>query len=976
MKLFTYFSSRSKFITVRAVALSTLIATSMMSTTGYSQEIAPTYSSLDDLTNDFIEEGYYFYPMSATFNGKVEFNNKYTPPLTRENKEAKLVYYRKYLSLLNEIDREKLKDDEKVTYDLFRYRTELDLDRLSFPEFLLNVNQISGAHIHFAMLGSGTSGQPFNNEDDYRNFIGRSVGFSKWIDSFITAMTEAAEQKQTLSKRVVEKVLLQLKQYLVADVESSVFYQPLNKLPEGLSPKQKDALVAEYAKNIQQVILPAYRKLYTFFKEDYADIARTSIGIVSDKSNLSWYEFYIKEHTTQVLTAKDIHAFGKQTVHANLVTLNEIKSQLGFSGTLANFFNQLRANDKFYFESKDDLLNAYQQARKKSQNKVGKLFDIKLDQEFQVAAVPDFAAEQAPRATYRPPASDGSRPGILYINAHDLRSQPKYLVETVTLHEASPGHHLQHLMSMQNVGLSNYRKSLSFTAFNEGWGLYAEGLGKELGFYSDPMMMLGRVLADQQRAMRLVVDTGIHAFDWSYEQAKSYMMANSSLTESEVEAEIDRYIAHPGQALGYKIGERKIVELKDFAKQRLGSNFNIKEFHTVILSQGSLPMLLLEQQVKQWVLTKQLSAGIKLKLDTKAKNVLTDSQQQLLINTINEVTKDINQLLLEFPAHVTVSVSIVDRNLDNVGGVTGIAQTPTLVNIDISSTYKSGIDKAIKEGLRHTLYHEYHHLVKGWTIEENKFGPGIAIAAVNEGLASVFADEYSGVEEKWSIYPSEIIAWVEEILDLPVNASYEEWMMGAHPDGRQNIGYKAGKYIVHQAMKRSAKSIVELSKLSPFEILDISGVINSHSPSLEKLGDSYAKNKLYQAAIKSYKRALEIVKGVAPDLAARYKSKINLAIKPVILSSSQLNEMVGEYYSERMALIIFIAPDSNQLYVQISGKPPFELHAKTAQTFFIYEAEVKFKLIEQNNEQPTKLLVNMYGRELELNKKKTTHNDS
>ncbi|BBN82572.1 hypothetical protein PA25_25570 [Pseudoalteromonas sp. A25] len=360
--------------------------------------------------------------------------------------------------------------------------------------------------------------------------------------------------------------------------------------------------------------------------------------------------------------------------------------------------------------------------------------------------------------------------------------------------------------------------------------------------------------------------------------------------------------------------------------------------------------------------------GAAINFDSNAAQFISPQQKKMLTNTVYSVTKHSKTLLPQFPQHVTVNISLVDRDLDKVGGVSGIAQTPTSINLDIAKTYTKGMNEAIAKGLKNTLYHEYHHLARGWTIEGNKFGPGIAIAAVNEGLATVFADKYSGVQDSWLNYPSTTSEWVKEIINLPDNAPYDIWMMGKHPDGRENIGYKAGTYIVQQAIKNARLSVLELSELSPFEILDLSDEIKNHSTSLEKLADFYAKNQLNQDAINTYKRAINALDSNNPTDKARYQKKINLLVNPIVISKQQQQSYTGEYSSERLNLFILLSEDDHRLQVKLPGKPAFTLHPDSKNTFFIYEADVKFEFVKQPNLPTYKLIANIFGQRFELNK--------
>ncbi len=365
----------------------------------------------------------------------------------------------------------------------------------------------------------------------------------------------------------------------------------------------------------------------------------------------------------------------------------------------------------------------------------------------------------------------------------------------------------------------------------------------------------------------------------------------------------------------------------------------------------------------------KIANGIYLKLDDVASSTLTSTQKNSLVKNINIITQKTKKLLTNFPESLSIHISIVDNNLENVDGIIGIAETNSLISIEISKTYSGGIDKIISNGFKNTLYHELHHITRGWTINENKFGPSIAIAAVNEGLATVFAEKYSQYSEAWSQTPDNIDSWVKEVLDLPVNAPYNIWMMGAHPDGRNYIGYKVGKYIVQEAIKQSKHSIVTLSQYSPFEILKFSGLIDHHAASLEKLGDFYAISENEVHAVNTYQLALTVTAKEDEPLKAVLKKKIRLIENPVQLTVKQLHDYVGNYKSENPSFSAIISlNDNNKLNIKLSGKPTFELHPDTPHSFFIYEAPLKVTFIDTTETSPVELRVNFLNQELKFSK--------
>ena len=352
---------------------------------------------------------------------------------------------------------------------------------------------------------------------------------------------------------------------------------------------------------ISERLVPAYQKMADFLANEYIPNARESIGYSDLPNGKAWYEYQIKQHTTLSLNADEIHDIGLSEVSRILSEMKKVKETVGFEGDLKAFFEHLRTSDEFYYDTPEALIAAYEEVKEKIDAKLPQMFDIAPKAPYVVKAVEDFRAESAAGASYQSPAPDGSRPGIFYINTFNLKAQPKFLLETLSIHEAAPGHHFQIALQQEIEGLPLFRKFGGYTVFAEGWALYAESLGKELGLFTDPYMWYGRLSDEQLRAMRLVLDTGFHAKGWTRQQGIDYMLANSSMAESDIIAEVERYIAWPGQALSYKLGQFKIQELRDYCKKELGDKFDIKAFHTQILIDGALPMPILEEKIKRWV---------------------------------------------------------------------------------------------------------------------------------------------------------------------------------------------------------------------------------------------------------------------------------------------------------------------------------------------------------------------------------------
>ena len=556
---------------------------------------------LDVLVAQYYDESLTYSPISATYSGRNEFNDQFTPEISKENRAKKAAFYKKYQQRLNFIDKAQLTGQSLLSFEILERDLALKLEGMQFPDYLLPINQMAGAHNTFAGFGSGQSAQPFNTVEDYTAFISRSEGFVKWLASVERSMAQGIKLGITLPKPLAEKLQPQFAAHVVKNAEDSLFWGPIKKLPESFSAQQKQKITAQYRQLIMQHLVPAYKSMSDFLANQYIPNSRESVGYSDLPNGKAWYEYQIKKNTTLSLSADEIHDIGLSEVSRILSEMKKVKETVGFKGELSEFFDHLRDSDEFYYDTPEELIAAYENVKKKIDARLPLLFNIAPKAPYVVKAVEAYRAQSAAGASYASPAPDGSRPGIFYINAYNLKAQPKFLLETLSIHEAAPGHHFQIALQQEIEGLPDFRKFGGYTVFAEGWALYAESLGKELGLFTDPYMWYGRLSDEQLRAMRLVLDTGFHAKGWTRQQGIDYMLANSSMAKSDVIAEVERYIAWPGQALSYKLGQFKIQELRDFSKKQLGDKFDIKAFHTQILIDGALPMPILEEKIKRWV---------------------------------------------------------------------------------------------------------------------------------------------------------------------------------------------------------------------------------------------------------------------------------------------------------------------------------------------------------------------------------------
>jgi len=400
---------------------------------------------------------------------------------------------------------------------------------------------------------------------------------------------------------VMAKVVPQLDALIAVDTETSVFHGPVEMIPRDWPAADRFRLKVAIGILIEEDLNPAYARLRDFIRDEYLPACRETVGWSSLPGGAEWYASEVRRHTTTALSPAEIHAIGLAEVARIRAGMEQVMREVGFKGTLAEFFRYVQREPAFYFASPADVLTAFERLKKQIDAELPRLFSVTPKADYEVRAVEAFRAASAAGGSYQGPSADGARPGIFYVNTYNLKAQPIYGIETLSLHEAAPGHHFQVSIQQELTGLPRFRRFEGNVAYDEGWALYSESLGRELGLFSDPMQWYGRLSDEMLRAMRLVVDTGLHAEGWSRERAIRYMQDNSSLAASDVEAEVERYIVMPGQALGYKIGDLRIQALRRRAEESLGSRFDVREFHAAVLTDGALPMDVLEKKIERWI---------------------------------------------------------------------------------------------------------------------------------------------------------------------------------------------------------------------------------------------------------------------------------------------------------------------------------------------------------------------------------------
>ena len=543
--------------------------------------------------------------MAATGIGDSRYDDRLDETTSAGFRERQVATDQAFLERVRRIDPEGLSPAARLTYDVFVSERELALEGGKFPEELMPLNQMSGLPMDLAVYGSGTGPQPFVTAKDYDRFLARLRQFPRWADGAIAMMRAGMARGITVPRPAMAKVVPQLRGIVTARLDDNIFWAPVAAMPKDISAKDRRRISDAYAAALNKEVLPAYTRLADFIEKNYLPSARTTVSWSDLPGGQAWYRWRIRAATTMDMPPEEIHRLGLAEVARIRGEMLNVKNQVGFKGDLDAFFKFLEDDPQFYFSNEDELLDAYRGIKQRIDAMLPKLFADFPKADYEIRAVEAFRAESAAGGSYQAASADGKRPGIFYINTHNLKAQPRFGLETLSLHEASPGHHFQTSIQQELTDLPRIRRFNGYVSYSEGWALYAESLGKELGVFTDPYQWYGRLSDEMLRAMRLVVDTGLHSKGWTREQAIQYMLDNSSLAESDVIAEVERYIVWPGQALGYKLGQLHISALRARAQSQLGAFFDVREFHSQILRDGALPMDVLTAKVDRWIASKR-----------------------------------------------------------------------------------------------------------------------------------------------------------------------------------------------------------------------------------------------------------------------------------------------------------------------------------------------------------------------------------
>ncbi len=598
--------------TLRSALLATALLAAPLASPALAQNAAPVaaaaQSEHDKLFALFAksdEDSLKRNPLSALFRGDTRYADRLGDYLTPEYNNAERKAAQDELAALLKIDRTRLSPTDQIAWDVFKYDRTSTLKGLD-PEILAltdtrPLNHFFGFHTFYPTLASGKTGIPMKTVADHENNLKRHADYVKLIDRSIAKFREGKANGVLETKLTVRNMIEQLDTQLKLPVEESPYWEPVKGMDPALPEAERTRLTAEYRKAVGEGIYGANTRLRDFLRDEYLRAARDSVGLSQMKGGAKLYALAIENSTTLPYSAEELHQLGLSEVKRIREGMEQIKTEVGFKGTLPEFFTFIRTDPQFKRKSREELTQRYYDIGKMVDAKIGQFFSVLPKTPLQIRPYEEFREKFEAGGSYQQGTPDGKRPGTFYFNAYDLPSRTTPGEITLYLHEGAPGHHFQISLAQENDKLPAFMRFGGNTAFAEGWALYAETLGYDMGFYKDPYSRQGTLDDEMLRAMRLVVDTGIHAKGWTREQAIDYMLANSAMGKTDATAEVERYIAIPSQALAYKVGALTIQRLRREAEAALGPKFDIRAFHDQVLNTGALPMPVLEAKIRAWI---------------------------------------------------------------------------------------------------------------------------------------------------------------------------------------------------------------------------------------------------------------------------------------------------------------------------------------------------------------------------------------
>ncbi len=539
-------------------------------------------------------------PLSATRAGDTRYNDRFVNGLNDSVKDGIKLFYTTYLEKVSHFADQDLNETELLSKRILEWECTQNIKRLSLPDYT-PIDQMWSVNLVMGQFASGASAQPFKTVQDYENWLKRVDQFLVWFASARGKMEEGIKNGYVLPKSLIVKVIPQMEAMAKEDVENHLYYTPIKLLPESFTEEEKIKLKNDYRSMVLEKIVPAHRDMVNFLKHVYLPAGRETSGYGSLPEGDRIYQTMITYFTTTNMSAEEIHELGLKEVARISSEMEKVMKEVGYEGDLKSFFDFVRNKKELMpFTDPQQVIENFNAIHLKIEPQLNKLFEIKPKTGFEVRRTEAFR-EKSASAEYNAAPLDGSRPGIFYVPIPNVQEYNFYSDEDLFLHEAIPGHHYQISLQQENQELPDFRKVLWYSSFGEGWALYSESLGKELGLYTDPYQYFGMLGGEMHRAIRLVVDTGLHAKGWTREQAIQYSLDNEAEPEASIVSEIERYMIMPGQALSYKIGQIKIRQLREKAENELGKNFDIRKFHTEVLEAGCLPLSLLETKIDQWI---------------------------------------------------------------------------------------------------------------------------------------------------------------------------------------------------------------------------------------------------------------------------------------------------------------------------------------------------------------------------------------
>ena len=587
---------------IRQTLLFTLLASSVVLAQEAQQATQTeccTSKALHELFEEAWEQDLQDNPRAASYLGDKRFNAKWAD-LTLKALAQRDTQYRRWIDRANRVDPKTLSPEDQLNRELFK---RLYQDRLDTYRFMAHLRAVDQLNYSSGILTANemTEVIDFQSVRDYEDWLARLRSMDRYVDDTIALMREGIRRRNVQPRIITERVAKQLEAHLVDDPTRSAFYQPFKQFPAAIPPERQQALAAAAHAAIASTVVPAYRRLQTFIAREYLPASRSSVGIWDSPQGADYYANRVRWFTTTTLTPDQVHQLGLDEVERIRAQMQKIIEQVEFRGSFTDFLHHLRTDPKFRPASADELFKAYAVMAKRIDPLLTEYFGVLPRTPYGVRAIPEANAPDTTTAYYQPLSADGRRPGYFYVNLYRPEQRPTYEIPVLTTHEAVPGHHLQQAIAKEQGELPKFRRDFEATAYVEGWALYAESLGDEMGLYSDPYDKFGQLTYEMWRAVRLVVDTGMHHKRWTRQQAIDFFRANAAKSELDIVNEIDRYIAWPGQATAYKVGELTIKRLRREASEHLGARFDLRRFHDEVLGGGAVPLDVLERRIEEWV---------------------------------------------------------------------------------------------------------------------------------------------------------------------------------------------------------------------------------------------------------------------------------------------------------------------------------------------------------------------------------------